>query len=389
MWKNRGGVSLFDRLKESKLFFWSVELLVIASLIFVSSKINFIFAPIGTFFSTLFAPVLVAGFLYYILNPVVNLLMKAKIERLFAILIVFVLLILLIILLLVSVIPNLARQLASLASSMPDVFSQIEDWFYQMAKLPLFKQIDLTSYIEKLDISYGTIIQQFLSGLSSSVGSIFSTIASTTIVVITAPFILFYMLKDGDRLVPGIQQFLPEKRKNDIVQLLDQLNQTLSNYISGQVIECLFVGTFTIIGYYLLGVKYAFLFGVIAGLTNLIPYLGPYLGLAPAFLVTVFDQPIRALLCCLVVLVVQQVDGNIIYPNVIGKSLQIHPLTIIVILLAAGNIAGLLGIFLGVPFYAVCKTILFYAIDMAKTSKSEKVTNTVLMTETDSNETQP
>lgn len=123
----------------------------------------------------------------------------------------------------------------------------------------------------------------------------------------------------------------------------------------------------------MLGVRYAFLFGVIAGFTNLIPYLGPYLGLAPAVFVTVFDEPVKALLCCLVVLVVQQIDGNIIYPNVIGKSLQIHPLTIIIVLLVAGNIAGLLGIFLGVPFYAIAKTIVFHVMGMIKESKTDKI----------------
>ncbi|MHC5218598.1 AI-2E family transporter [Enterococcus sp. LJL128] len=358
--------------------FWSVELLVLATLIFVSTKINFLFEPIGTFFSTLFAPVLVAGFLYYILNPLVKLLTKLKLKRIYAIMLVFILLIASLILILVSVIPSLANQLASLAASMPDVFKNIETWVYQMAELPIFKDLDLTSYVDQLDISYGNIIQQFLSGLSSSLGSLVSTVASTTIVIVTAPFILFYMLKDGDRLVPGIQRFMPEKRKADIVTLLDKLDKTLSNYISGQAIECLFVGTFTIIGYSLIGVRYAFLFGVIAGLTNLIPYLGPYLGLAPAVLVTVFDEPFKALLCCVVVLIVQQLDGNIIYPNVIGKTLKIHPLTIILILLVAGNIAGLLGIFLGVPFYAICRTIVLYVIEMVRKSKTEERTALVL-----------
>ncbi|MFD1898919.1 AI-2E family transporter [Enterococcus termitis] len=360
---------MFERLRKSKLFFWSAELLVIATLIFVSSKINFIFAPIGTFFSTLFAPVLVAGFLYYILNPIVNLLMKTKMKRIYAILIVFLLLIAAIVLLLVSVIPSLVSQLSSLASNMPEVFKSIEAWVNQMSELPIFKEAELTKYIEQLDISYGNIIQQFLSGLSSSLGSIVSTVASTTIIVVTAPFILFYMLKDGDRLVPGIKHFLPKKRQDDIVDLLEKLNKTLSNYISGQAIECLFVATFTVIGYSLIGVRYAFLFGVIAGITNLIPYLGPYLGLAPAVFVTVFDEPFKALLCCVVVLIVQQIDGNIIYPNVIGKSLQIHPLTIIIILLVAGNIAGLLGIFLGVPFYAICKTIAVHVYGMIRKDK--------------------
>lgn len=204
---------MINRFKESKLFFWSVELLVVAMLLFIASKINFLFAPIGTFFSTLFAPVLVAGFLYYLLNPVVNLLMKTKMKRIYAVLLVFLLLIIALVLILLTIIPKLADQLASLASSMPDFFKQVETWIYEIAELPIFKQIDLTSYIEKMDISYANIIQQFLSSLSSSLGSIVSTVASTTIVLVTAPFILFYMLKDGDKLVPAIQRFYLRKEK--------------------------------------------------------------------------------------------------------------------------------------------------------------------------------
>ena len=364
--------TMFDKLRQSKLMFWSLELLILACLIFVSSKINFIFGPIGTFFSTLFAPVLVAGFLYYILNPIVKLLTKAKIKRIWAIAIVFVILIVALALTLGTVIPNLVRQLSSLATSLPDVFASLEAWFYKTADLPIFKQLDLVSYIKNIDISYGSIIQQFVSGLSNSLGSIVSTVTSVGIVVFTAPFILFYMLKDGERMVPAMRQFLPKKHQAEIEELLGKLDYTLSKYISGQAIECLFVGTFTFIGYWLVGVDYAFLFGVIAGLTNLIPYLGPYIGLAPAVFVTVFDSPFKALLCCIVVLVVQQLDGNIIYPNVIGKSLQIHPLTIILVLLVAGNLAGLLGIFLGVPVYAILKTIVVYAMGIFKTARQDK-----------------
>lgn len=364
---------MFEKLKESKLLFWSVELLVLATLVFVSSKINFLFSPIGTFFSTLFVPILVAGFLYYILNPLVHLLTKLKVKRLFAIILVFLLLLLVIVLALGTMLPKLTNQLSSLASSMPSVFENVENWVIAFSKSSWLKDTDVTNYIQQLDISYSDIIQKFLSSLSSSLGSIFSTIASATVIIFTAPFILFYMLKDGDRLVPSIQRLIPEHYRNETVALLHALNQTLSNYISGQAIECLFVGTFTIIGYSIVGVKYAFLFGVIAGLTNLIPYLGPYLGLAPAVFVTVFDDPLKALFCCVVVLIVQQIDGNIIYPNVIGKSLQIHPLTIILILLVAGNIAGLLGIFLGVPFYAICRTIVTHVYGMIQQYKVREV----------------
>jgi predicted PurR-regulated permease PerM len=364
---------LFEKFKQSKLFFWSLEILVLATLALVLSKINFLFAPVGTFFSTLFAPVLIAGFLYYLLNPIVVFLMKTtKIKRIFAVILVLLLLLAAIVLTIVSVIPNLVSQISQLAENIPTFARNMETWIYHIADDPMFKQIDFAQQLENLNLSYGSLLQQFLSGVSTSLGSIVGTIASATMIMVTVPFILFYMLKDGEKLVPNIQSIFPEKRRAQIIELLSDLNKTLSNYISGQAIECIFVGTFTFIGYWLVGVNYAFLFGVIAGITNLIPYLGPYLGLVPAVLVTIFDDPFRALLCCIVVLVVQQLDGNVIYPNVIGKSLAIHPLTIILVLLVAGNIAGLLGIFLGVPFYAICRTIVVFIVRLIRDDKSKK-----------------
>lgn len=368
---------MFEKLRQSKLLFWSLELLIIAAFVFMLTKISFLFTPIGTFFSTLFAPILIAGFLYYLLNPLVNVLMKLKLKRIYAVMLVLLLLLAAIILLLVSAIPKLATQLAGLTMSIPSVFNDVEAWIYKIAELEVFKNVDIAQYIDNLDISYANIIQQFLRSLSSSLGSMVSTVASAAIIIFTAPFILFYMLKDGDKFGLAIQKFFPQKSRESMMDLLGKMNQTLANYISGQAIECLFVGTFTAIGYSLIGVRYAFLFGVIAGFTNLIPYLGPYLGLAPAVFVTIFNEPIQALFCCIVVLIVQQIDGNIIYPNVIGKTLKIHPLTIILVLLVAGNLGGLLGIFLGVPVYAIARTIVFHVVDMVK-EMNESSTETEL-----------
>jgi predicted PurR-regulated permease PerM len=367
---------MFEKIKNSKLMFWSVELLVITTLIFVSSKIDFVFQPIGTFFTTLFAPILIAGFLYYLLNPLVNLLMKMGVKRLLAIALIFILLIGMIVLIFMSVIPNLVEQLVSLAKNIPGFISNMQDWLQQAAdnatRFPLFKELDVDKYISNLDVSAGSIIQQSLTSVTNGLGSLIGKITTVVLLLVTVPFILFYMLKDGEKLVPNIERLFPEKQRDNIKGLLQQLNKTLSDYISGQAIECLFVGTFTFLGYLLIGVDYAFLFGVIAGLTNLIPYLGPYLGLAPALIYTFFDSPTKALLCILIVLIVQQVDGNVIYPNVIGKSLNIHPLTIILILLVAGNLSGILGVFLGVPVYAILRTVVIFIVKIVKQSKQEE-----------------
>lgn len=367
---------MFEKIKNSKLMFWSVELLIIATLILVSSKIDFVFQPIGTFFTTLFAPILIAGFLYYLLNPLVNLLMKMGVKRLAAIALIFILLIGMIVLIFMSIIPNLVEQLVSLARNIPGFMSNMQTWLQELAnnatRFPLFKELDVDKYISNLDVSAGSIIQQSLTGVTNGLGSVIGKITTIVLLLVTVPFILFYMLKDGEKLVPNIERLFPEKQRENIKGLLQQLNKTLSDYISGQAIECLFVGTFTFLGYLLIGVDYAFLFGVIAGLTNLIPYLGPYLGLAPALIYTFFDSPTRALLCIVVVIIVQQIDGNVIYPNVIGKSLNIHPLTIILILLVAGNLSGILGVFLGVPVYAILRTLVVFVVKIVKQSKQEE-----------------
>ncbi|MBO0430517.1 AI-2E family transporter [Vagococcus fluvialis] len=368
---------MFDRFKRSKLMFWSVELLVIATLILVGTQISFIFKPIGTMFTTMFSPILISGFLFYCFKPIVTFLEKRGVSKTWGATIVLLLLVGIVVVSISSIIPSLVKQIAALLKSAPTFIKEVESWANEMSHHPMLQNIDFQSYLDKWNISIGNIVQTTINGVSSSIGSFVSSIAGIVMLVVTVPFILFYMLKDGHKMIPAIQKYFPEKHKGEMVGLLKKMSETIEKYISGQMIECLFVGVGTSLGYMIIGVDYAFLFGVIAGLTNMIPYIGPYIGLAPAVIVTVFADPWKAVFACIVVLIVQQIDGNIIYPNVIGKSLDIHPLTIIIILLVAGNLAGLLGMILGVPFYAVCKTIFVYVFDMVQLSKSGKKTEEV------------
>lgn len=363
---------MYNRFKESKLLFWSVELLVIAALILVGTQISFIFKPIGTMFTTMFSPILISGFLFYCFKPIVTFLEKKGISKTWGATIVLLLLVGIIVVSISSIIPSLVKQLVSLTKSAPAFIKEVETWANEMSRHPMLQNVDFQSYLDKWNISIGNVVQTTINGLSSGIGSFVSSIAGIVMLVVTVPFILFYMLKDGHKMIPAIERYFPAKHKGEMVGLLKKMSETIEKYISGQMIECLFVAVGTSVGYMIIGVDYAFLFGVIAGLTNMIPYIGPYIGLAPAVVVTVFTDPWKAVFACVVVLIVQQIDGNIIYPNVIGKSLDIHPLTIIIILLVAGNIAGLLGMILGVPFYAVCKTIFVYVFDMYQLSKTGK-----------------
>lgn len=360
--------------RKKKLMFWSAELLLLATLIFVFTKIRFVFSPVFTFFQTLFAPFLIAGFLFYLLNPLVKMLMKIKIKKFkvkrpLAITIVFLLLVSVLGLVISFFIPRLIEQIKSLVIGLPGYLSELQRFLTHLFNnnhIDWLQKVDLHSYMNKFEGSLTSILKKFILSLTTSLGSVIGTITSVTVTLVTVPFILFYMLKDGEKLVPTVEKFFPEHNRRKVAQLLHEMSATLSRYISGQMIECLFVGTFSAIGYSMTGIPYALLVGLFAGITNIIPYLGPYIGLMPALFLA-FSKSLPTVFWVIVVcIVVQQLDGNLVYPNVIGKSLHLHPLTIIIILLVAGNIAGLLGMILGVPLYAVTKVVVKFVYDIAQ-----------------------
>jgi predicted PurR-regulated permease PerM len=156
--------------------------------------------------------------------------------------------------------------------------------------------------------------------------------------------------------------------------MLKETGETLSSYIQGQVIVALSVGTLAFVGYLIIDLPFALVMALIVAFTNIIPYVGPILGGAPAVIVALFDSPTKALLVVLIIVIAQQVEGNVLSPLILGKSLDTHPATIIIVLLAAGNLAGILGMVLAVPFYAVVKTIVLNVIKFLQARKRATIT---------------
>ncbi|MCH3910214.1 MAG: AI-2E family transporter [Limosilactobacillus oris] len=349
--------------------FWPSLLLVIAALIWVCTKIQFIFQPFLTFISVVFVPLILSGFLYYMLNPILKLLLKVRLGRFrlnrgVASLLLVLMLILIICGGLAMLIPPVVKEITSLVTHLPQTANGLQRQLNDTIQHSPLKNIDLTAYYRQFDHQLANYAQVVLKGLSSRIGDVINAVTNITVVTITVPVMLFYMLKDGSKLGPSIQKWLSPHHAKEVDQLLGKMNDTLSSYIAGQVIECLFVAVFTSLGYLLIHQPLALVLGIVAGLCNIIPYIGPYIGIAPALFVSLTMAPQKLILVIIVVIVVQQIDGNVIYPNIIGKTLQIHPLTIILLLLAAGHIAGIAGMILCIPFYAVLKTIAEYFFDI-------------------------
>ncbi|WP_164848117.1 AI-2E family transporter [Lacticaseibacillus hulanensis] len=338
-----------------------VLLLATAGFVFVCTKISFLFSPISTFLSTIMGPFLIAGFLYYLLQPLVKLLNKLHVQGRAASIMAFVLLVLILGGGLAYLIPQLVNQVAALVQSFPSFLKKTDTLVREFANSKLAAELHISEILSSVKINQGEAVKfvttHFSTG-ATSVGAIVGHIGNALVNVFMAPLVLFYFMKDGNKLSPNIQRFLPASWRPFTANLLHRMNSTMDSYFTGQFTDMLIVGILSCIGYGISGTPYALIIGITAGIMNMVPYIGPWLGAIPAVAVAATVSWKQVLFAVIVAVAVQQIDNNFVYPNVIGKSMEIHPLTVLVLLLTAGNMFGLLGVILGIPVYAVAKTVL-------------------------------
>lgn len=363
---------------KKKFHYWLLQVLLIVAIIYVCTKISFLFQPVAVLFSTLFFPIIITGFLYFLLNPIVNFLQKYKVPKTLAIIIIFVVVIGLIILVIGSVIPMISKQITELFSNIPNYADQAISFFNELNDTKQYKWLLNQEYVTMNDITakLNDFAQTIPSNITNSISAIISTMTNITVTIVTVPFLLFYCFKDGNKFPAALSRFFPATYRKEATKILKDTGETLAAYIQGQVMVALFVGTLALIGYWIIGLDYALVMALIVAVTNIIPYVGPLIGGAPAVIIALFTSPTQALLVIIVITIAQQIEGNILSPLILGKRLDTHPATIIVLLLVAGNLAGILGMILAVPTYAVAKTIVLNINRFLKARKAAILNNT-------------
>jgi len=370
-------------LPKSRLQYWTLEILLIVGIIYLLTKISFLFEPIFVFASTLFFPILISGFLFFLFNPIVVLLEKFKIKRTFGILILYIAFIGLISLFIGIIGPIVSKQIMDFFNAIPTYVKDLRVMIDNFADSKAFHWIVTQDYVslKQIEDTLTSFLSQLPDAFSTSISSVISVITNVTLTLVTVPFLLFYMLKDGHKMPNAIVKFLPSSYRNEGLEILKNTSNTLASYIQGQITVALFVGTLAFIGYAIIGLPYALILAMIVSVTNIIPYVGPFLGAAPAVVIGFFVSPTTGLLTILVILIAQQIEGNLLSPLIIGKKLDTHPATIIILLLVAGNLAGILGMILAIPVYAVSKTLVLNITRLVKLHRMYKQHNIESTTE--------
>lgn len=334
--------------------------LLIGVTVLVFSKIPFIFKPLSVLLHTVAAPLLLSGVAYYLLNPLVDRLeRKSKVKRAYGIVTMYLVIAGIITLILLMVIPIIRTQLMGLIDNFPKYSAQIQEEFLHLTGSEFFGKIQESVGTDLSDVTgkvttWGT---SFINNAASGVGNFVGTLTEIILAVVTTPFILFYLLRDGKRLPDYLMRFIPTSLQPQSRMVMQEMNSQVASYIRGQIIVSCCIGALLYIGYLIIGLEYSLVLAIVAACTAVVPYLGPAIAITPALVVAMVTSPFMLLKMVIVWTAVQLIEGKFISPQIMGKSLKIHPITIIFVIIFAGKMFGVLGIILAVPGYAVLKVV--------------------------------
>lgn len=334
--------------------------LLVGLTLLVFSKVPFIFKPLSVLMHTVAAPLLLSGIAYYLLNPLVDRMeRRSRIKRAYGIVILYLIIAGIVTLILLTVIPMIRTQLMGLIDNFPKYSEQIQQEFMNLTGSKLFEQVQENVGTDFSDITsrITTWATTFLNNAVNGVGNFVGALTEIVLALVTTPFILFYLLRDGKKLPDYLMRFIPTALQPQTRVVMSEMNSQVASYIRGQIIVSCCIGALLYIGYLIIGLEYSLVLAIVAACTAVVPYLGPAIAITPALIVALVTSPFMLVKMIIVWTVVQLIEGKFISPQIMGKSLKIHPITIIFVIIFAGKMFGVLGIILAVPGYALLKVV--------------------------------
>jgi putative permease len=312
----------------------------------------------------------VSVLLALIFDPFVSMIEKKGLNRLLSSLIIFAVFFFIIYLIFSFLVPSFIQQMKQLIEKVKVylTFTQIRKIGTEVQRtIPLIKSGDLQERITRyISVQVENSFNYF--------SSLFSTVLSTIAILVIVPFITFFLVKDNKKIIRGILNVIPNKYFEMSYYVIKKITFQLSRYVRAWIFDASFVGCTMGIGLYFIGIDNALPLGVIAGFGHLVPYFGPVIGGIPAVLISLIQYGDFSRVPYIVVLVLATYafDNGIVQPFVFSKSLDIHPVIIILLIIAGGQLFGIIGMLLAIPTATVIKTFtkeIYFAFTNYKIAK--------------------
>ncbi|WP_090830972.1 MULTISPECIES: AI-2E family transporter [unclassified Bacillus (in: firmicutes)] len=353
-----------------KWFYMLGYLLLLFIVVFIFLKLSFFWLPIINVLLKLLTPFFIAAFITYLLHPVIERLHERGLHRGVAIFLIYSLFFGGIGFAFYKGIPVFISQIKDLSENSPAFANQYKSLLRDLQEkteyLPIGFQNGINDGINGLEKKLENLLEAVMLGLMNLLNS--------ALLIAIIPFIAFYMLKDFNLMKRAVWYMTPKRWRREGIHFLKDVNVSLGGYIRGQLLVCTIIGTISAISFWFIDLKYPLVLGLIIGLTDIIPYFGPILGAIPAVIIAATYSPKMILITLIIIFALQFLEGNILSPYIVGKSLHLHPLLIMFALLAGGEIGGILGMILAVPVLSVTKVAIMHAKDHFSKNKMDHPT---------------
>lgn len=304
------------------------------------------------------SPFFIGIVIAWLFDPIVTFLQKKGVKRILGTICVFVGLIGLLVLFGALMFPSLTKQINEIIVTMPTTFDNVTSWVDNIfARLTDIYNYDFANVQSQI---YDTCYQIFLSltvDLPTTLINIVKSIVNGGLNFIFGLFIGFYMLLDFNNVRNHLLTFLPKNIHSDAISLTDSLNKTLKGYVQGTLLIMLLLFVCQSVGFTIAGLKAPMVFGLFCAITNVIPYVGPYIGGIPAVIVGFTMNPAIGIFCLISVVICQFLESYFLNPLVMSKTMKLHPVTVMLGLLIFGHFFGILGMILATPTISCAKVI--------------------------------
>lgn len=339
----------------NKFYRICTAIILLLLIVYLGEKVNFIFSPLTSLIHIIIIPLLIAGFFYYLLRPLVDYMERHKIKRALSVLIIYVVIALILAGFSVLVWPSLREQLMNFVENAPALVTSLSDQLNALEKSNVVSRYlpDDSNLFSRLS----DVLSQGITQVTNYVSGLFSVVSNLVIILATFPIMLYYMLKEGSKFGTNLTLLLPRHYRKDGEETVHEIDEALSNYIVGRVIVNVALGILMYIGFLILGLPYALLLTVVSIILNFIPYVGALLAAIPVVIVAFIESPTMAIWSLVIIVIAQQIQDNLISPYVYGKQLDIHPLTTVILLLVGADLGNILGMIIVIPLYMILKII--------------------------------
>ncbi len=356
------------------------------------SNISASIASFLQFMQTLCLPILMGFMIAYLMNPFVNFFERhtmkkdgffsrhPSITRAIAIILIYVIVIGGLIWIVIYIVPEIKDSLITFINQLPAYTAALNNKIDELfLTVDFIDGAEVNRFINRLlsplvgatsDFINGSGTQQELAGISNMLTTIIGNVVNAgrfAFNMIMAVFIAFYMLFDKESFLQNIRKFIYAFTSNELGDRIfyngHRIHHIFQDFIVGKALDSLIIGILAFIGLSIIDAPLVLVLSVIIGITNMIPYFGPLMGGIPSVIITLLINPIDAIWVGLFILALQQFDGNVLGPKILGDSLEISPLWIIVAVIVGGALMGPLGMFIGVPIFAIIKLFVNEAID--------------------------